>query len=561
MKTLLKNGSVVNLFSETIEKENILIEDGLIIGVGDYTDTDADTVEDISGKTVVPGLIDSHIHIESTMLTPKELAKVCLMHGTTAIVADPHEIANVCGTDGISYMLQASEGLPLNVYLTLPSCVPATPSDESGATLLAEDLLPFYEHKRVVGLAEMMNYPGVLAKDVMVMNKIKDAKEKGKIVDGHAPLLSGRSLDAYLAAGIGSDHECSMLDEALEKLKKGQHIMIRQGTAAKNLHGLLGLFEPPYCYRCLLATDDRHPSDLLREGHIDHIIRLAVKEGKSAIKAIRMATLQAAEYFGLRGRGAVAPGYTADLLVLDDLDSFTISDVYVAGVKQVSGNIVRDFSSGKIDKALLDKVYQSFHLKELSETDFCLDPKSKTCRVIQVIPGELLTEEKRMDIDWDKANGIDTARDILKLAVIERHHDTGHIGLGFISGIGLSRGAIASSVSHDSHNIIVIGTNENDMAVAANHIRTSGGNVVVLDGKILAEMPLPIAGLMADASAEEVAAQNEAVRDAVTFLGVNDNIEPFMNMAFVSLSVIPYLKMTTKGLIDVIKQEFVPLYT
>ena len=560
MKKLLYGGNVVNVFTDQIEKVNILIEDEKIIGVGDYTSADADITEDITGKYVCPGFIDGHIHIESTMLVPSELAKLCMPCGTTSIVADPHEIANVCGTDGIRYMMEASRGLPLNVYFTLSSCVPATPFDEAGAVLGAEDIRPLYSSKQVVGLAEMMNYPGVIFGDKEVHAKIKDALEMGKTIDGHAPFVTGKDLDKYVSAGVESDHECSGIEEALEKLGKGMKIMIRQGTAARNLVDLLPLFDEPYSRRCLLATDDRHPADFMEEGQIDNIVRLAVKHGKSAITAIRMATIQAAEHFGLRHVGAVAPGYRADLIVLGDLDTVTIEDVYSRGNKVVDGGQVQAFASPVISSELNEKVRNSFHLKEINQNDFHIEEKSEKCRVIEVIPGQLITKEKICKINWEQNNGIDINADILKLAVIERHKNTGHIGLGFIHGIGMQKGAMASSVSHDSHNIIVIGTNDADMAIAANHIRKHGGNVVVCSGKILSEMSLPVAGLMTDKSGEEIARDNVAVRNAVYDLGVCKQIEPFMNMAFVSLPVIPSIKMTTQGLVDVDKFERVSIY-
>ncbi len=560
MKRLLYGGTVVNVFTGELERANILIENEKIIGVGAYAPDDADMTEDITGKYVCPGLIDGHIHIESTMLTPSELARICMPHGTTSIVADPHEIANVCGVDGIKYMMEASNGIPLHVYFTLPSCVPATPFDESGAILEADDIKPLYRSKQVVGLAEMMNYPGVLFDTPSVYAKIKDALTYGKTVDGHAPFLSGKDLDKYVLAGITSDHECSNAEEAIEKIRKGQWVMIRQGTAVRNLTDLLPLFDDAYSHRCVLVTDDRHPADLMREGHIDHIIRLAVKNGKSVITAIKMATIQAAQCFGLRFVGAIAPGYRADLLVLNDLDTVDIEDVYARGEKVVERKRMKAFDRPEISERLRKIAHNSFHTKALTVTDLHIEEKSNKCRVIEMIPGQLLTKEMVCEMDWGKNNGIDTERDILKLAVMERHKNTGHIGLGFIHGIGIKHGAIASSVSHDSHNIIVIGSNDADMTVAANHIRKQGGNVVVSGGKIIADMALPIAGLMTDLSGEEIALSNENVRSAVYNLGVPRDIEPFMNMAFVSLPVIPSIKMTTQGLVDVDKQERISLY-
>ena len=561
MKLLLKNAQIVNVFTDRLEEANILIDGEKIIGVGQYKDEDADTVRDLSGKIICPGFIDGHIHIESTMLTPPELARVCLPCGTTAIVADPHEIANVCGLSGIVYMLDSSEDLPLSVYIMLPSCVPSTPFDETGAVLEAEELHVLYNHPRVLGLGEMMNYPGVLADDTKVMQKISEAQTLGKLVNGHAPLLSGRGLDKYIAAGISDDHECSTAEEAMERIAKGQHVMIRQGTAAQNLDALLPLFDEPWSRRCMLVTDDRHPADLMKEGHIDNIIRSAVKAGKSPLTAIRMATLQAAEYFGIRNMGAVAPGYIADILVLDNLETVKVRDVYCRGQLAVSNGKVIDLKKAEIRSDIRKTVRNSFYLDELSASDFHIKPEGRRCRVIKIRPSQLLTDEWITEIDFSRENGIDVERDILKLAVIERHLNTGHTGLGFISGAGLKKGAIASSVAHDAHNLIVIGTNDRDMAIAANRIRSlGGGNAVVADGELIAEMPLPEAGLMSDLSAAETAAQNEAVRLAVHALGASDEIEPFMNMAFLSLPVIPYIKMTTLGLVDVDGQKLVPLF-
>ncbi len=560
MKTLFKGGTVVNVFTGELVVTNILIEDDKIIGTGAYSDLSADVVVDVRGKYLSPGFIDGHIHIESTMMTPTELAKMCVPHGTVAIVADPHEIANVCGTDGIKYMLEASEGLPLTVYINLPSCVPSTPFDESGAILKAADLRPFYDEKRVLGLAEVMNYPGVIAGDPDLMEKINDALERGRPIDGHAPLLGGDDLDIYIAAGIGTDHECSNAPEAIEKLREGQWVMIREGTAARNLHDLLPLFAPEYNTHCLLVTDDRTPSDIAKEGHIDNIIRLAVAAGESAVIAIKMATIQAAQCFGIRNRGALTPGYRADILVLDDLDTVDIRDVYIAGKKVVENKKVVDIKEPVISDHLREKVANSFNVSELKPDDFHIEERSSKCRVIKVIPGQIVTGEYITEINWEKENGIDLDRDILKIAVIERHNNTGHRGVGFIKGIGLKKGAIASSVSHDSHNIIVIGTNDKDMAAAANFIRDGGGNVVVVDGKEVARLKLPVAGLMADTSGDEISADDKLVTDAVYELGVPRDIEPFMNMNFVSLPVIPALKMTTQGLVDVNKFERVSLY-
>ncbi|MBQ8921574.1 MAG: adenine deaminase [Oscillospiraceae bacterium] len=560
MKTLLKNGTVVNVFTGELQKENVLIEDDIILGVGDYTEADADVTEDVSGRFLCPGLIDGHIHIESTMLTPAELAKAALPHGTTAIVADPHEIANVCGTAGIDFMLEMSENLPLHVYIMLPSCVPAMPLDESGAELLAADLQPYFSHPRVPGLAEMMNYPGVLSGADFVMEKLAAAKQAHKVIDGHAPLLTGHDLDRYIAAGIQSDHECSSAEEAIERVRKGQWLMIRQGSAARNLDALLPLFDEPFCRRCLLVTDDKHPADLLTEGHIDAMIRRAVRAGKDVVTCIRMATIQAAQCFGLTRVGAIAPGYRADLLVLNNLPEMDVQDVYSAGKRAVRNGVCLDFPVQDYHTEKWHAILHSFCLDALKPEDFRIEPFSGRCRVIGVIPGQLLTDELHETVDFSVNNGIDAGRDLLKLAVIERHRNTGHRGLGYIKGIGLQRGAIAASVSHDAHNLIVIGTNDADMAAAANRVRALGGGCAAVEnGQPLAEIPLPVAGLMSDADAKTVAEQHRFQNETVRRLGVREDIAPFMNMAFVSLSVIPSLKMTTFGLIDVQTQQLLPL--
>ena len=561
MRTLIKNGTIVNVFSNSLEKENVLIEDDKIIGVGEYDDADAEVVYDATGKYICPGFIDGHIHIESTMLTPYEFAKVALPHGTTSVVADPHEIANICGLKGIDYMLASSENLPLNVYVNIPSCVPATPFDESKMAIEAEEIEHYYENSRVLGLAEMMNYPGVLGKDPKIMKKIKDAHAHRKVVDAHGPLLSGKDLDKYISAGILNEHECTNSKEAIEKLKKGQRIMIRQGTAAKDLVSLLPLFDEPYCQRCLLVTDDKHPADIIKEGHIDHIIRTAVSYGKSVITAIKMATIQAAESFNLMYVGAVAPGYRADLLVLDDLEKVAISQVYFKGILVYSDGKLKDFDKPEVNKEIDEAVRNSFYNEQLCENDFFIEPEAENCRVIKINPGQLLTDEYVAKIDWDNNNGISIENDILKLAVVERHGNTGHIGVGFIKGIGLEKGAIASSVSHDSHNLIVIGTNHRDMACVANCVRNmGGGNAVCVDGEIVAKMPLPIAGLMTEVDAKTAAMENQQVRMAVRGLGAPLDVEPFMMMAFVSLPVIPHLKMTPGGLVDVDRFERVSVY-
>ena len=576
MTTLLRNGKVVNVFSERLIEEDVLIEDQTIIGTGDYSDFKADTVIDCKGKFICPGFIDGHIHIESTMLLPAQFARTTLPHGTTTIIADPHEIANVMGIKGINYMLHASEGMPFNFFFMIPSCVPSTPSEEAYEPLGAKSIKHLYHNPRILGLAEMMNFPGVIGKDRDVMQKINDALSLDRLVDGHAPMLSGHGLDLYLSSSISSDHECSNMDEAVEKLEKGQWIMIREGTAARNLAALLPLFEEPYYTRCLLVTDDRHPADLMKDGHIDNIIRKAIAAGKKPERVIRMATIQAADRFGLKKTGAIAPGYFADVLLLDNLEKVTVSDVFVRGKRVVEDGSVLPFTEPEIPSSLSGMALNSVKVNRIKLSDFAVPlPENmkkaikadntsalrKKCHVIGVQKGELLTDNLIEEIDFSKNGGIDVDRDILKVAVIERHHRTGHKGLGFIKGIQLKKGAIASTVSHDSHNIIVIGTNDRDMLFAAERIKKIGGGCVfVAEGKVIAEQALPVAGLMSTLTAEEVARQNAEVRASVHEYGVPQEIEPFMNMAFISLPVIPYLKITTLGLVDVATQQNVSLF-
>ena len=538
MTTLLKNGTVVNVFTGVLEKVNVLIEDKKIIGVGDYYQ-EADVICDVSGKYICPGFIDGHVHIESTMMTPYNFAKAVLACGTTSVVADPHEIANVCGKDGIKYILSASRNLPLCVYINLPSCVPATCFDQSGYQLTASDLKPLYNEQRVLGLAEMMNYPGVIFNDKQVHEKISDALKLNKIIDGHAPLLSGKELDKYIAAGVQTDHECSSYKEACEKITKGQWVMIRQGTAAKNLADLIELFEPPFANRCLLVTDDIHPSDLIKHGHIDNIIRTAVSLGKDVITAIRMATINAATCFGLKYVGAVAPGYRADLLVLDDLEKVKICNVYSSGKLVCSNGTLCEFEKPEIPQELLKTVTSTCHVCELTVDKMKVGSGKHICRVIETVKGQLLTNEKHCNIDFDQNGGICTEQDILKLAVVERHHNTGQMGIGFINGLGLKKGAVACSVAHDSHNIVVAGTNDSDIVFAVNAIiKMGGGCVAVNEGKEMCALPLPVGGLMSDQNAQIMSQSFEELHNAVDSLCQKAESNPLMTLQFMSLPVI-----------------------
>ena len=552
---VLKNARIVNVFTNEIEPGDVAVKDGYIVGIGEYEGKEE---IDIGGKVICPGLIDGHIHIESSMISPSEFAKAVAPHGTAAVIADPHEIANVAGTDGIRFMIEASAGLPVDIFFMLPSCVPATPLDESGAELSAAELEPFYKEEQVAGLAELMNSYGTVRADEEIIRKIQGANSCGKRIDGHAPFLTGKDLNAYITSGVGSDHECSSFEEALEKLKRGQYIMIREGTAARNLEALLPLFDDKYCDRCMLVTDDKHGNDLIDNGHIDYIIRKAVKAGKNPLNAIKMATLNAAAYFGLKNRGAIAPGYIADIIVLSDLDDFTVEKVFKNGRLTVDGGkLVREIKAPAVDKEKYSRVYKSFNLREIKPSDFEIRDEGTRKRVIKVIPGQILTEELIVESSSKEA---ETDKDIIKLAVIERHKDSGHTGVGFVTGYGLKKGAIASSVAHDSHNLIVAGCSDSDMALAANTVRENGGGLaVVCEGEVLSSLPLPIGGLMCDMDAHEVEDILSVMKEQARQLGVNEGIDPFMTLAFTALPVIPKLRLLTQGVVDVDTQSYVPV--
>jgi len=552
---VLKGARVVNVFTGELEEADVAIEAGYIAGVGSY---EGETEVDLSGKIICPGFIDGHIHLESSMVRPAEFERAVLPHGTTAVITDPHEIANVAGTEGIDYMLYETENLMLDVFFMLPSCVPAADLEESGAVLRAEDLRAYYENPRVLGLAEMMNAPGTVRAEKGVLAKLKDCSDRGKRIDGHAPGLSGYQLNAYCAAGVASDHECSEAEEALEKLRRGQWIMVREGTAARNLEGLISLCKQPYANRCMFVTDDKHPGDLQRKGHMDGIIRKAVRLGADPVTAIQMATLHPARYFGLRENGAVAPGYRADLVVLEDLEQIKAVQVYKNGklAAQMGELISQEKRREKSESPSFDRVHHSFHMKEVCEQDFRLEPEGAYCRVIELTPGELLTKERNAAWVQLPGFGVNPQEDIIKLAVLERHKGTGHKGIGFLGGYGLKAGAVATSVAHDSHNLIAAGVSDRDMALAAETVRKAqGGIAVVKDGAVLGLLPLPIGGLMNPMAAEAVDEKLEELKRLAAGLGVREGIDPFMTLAFVSLPVIPKLRLNTCGLIDTQLQE------
>ena len=542
---VLKNATYVNVFSNELCHADIAVAEGLIVGMGQYSGT---VEEDCTGKIVLPGFLDAHIHLESSLVSPKEFVKAVLPHGTTTVITDPHEIANVMGTDGIEYMLQATEGLPVDVRFMLPSCVPATPLDESGANLDYRAIDSFYDHPRVQGLAEMMNFVGIINGDSQVVEKIVASQAHHKKIDGHAPGLTGNDLNAYIAAGVYSDHECSNVEEAMAKLERGQFIMIREGTAARNLEALAPLLCEKYIERCMFCTDDKHPNDLLEKGHIDYIVKKAISLGADPIMAVKAAGYTAARYFLLNNRGAIAPGYLADFVVIDNWENFEIEMVYKKGKLMYDG-VLREFDTPEIDPYLVKRAHDTFHVAPLSAADFT---DKRPHAVIGMVPGEIVSE------DAGYADHIDLEQDILKIAVIERHKNTHHIGLGYIKGYGLKHGTVATSISHDSHNIIVVGTSEEDMAAAANRIVENRGGITVMDGgQILGEVALPIAGIMSDDSLVMVNSALEAAKDEAFRLGVSRGIDPFMTLSFMALPVIPSLRLTTRGVFDVLTQRYV----
>lgn len=551
---VIKNANVVNVLSEEIYKGDIAIVDGIIAGIGENYSGKKEI--DVNGAFVSPSFIDGHVHLESAMMLPKEFASVVLPAGTTTVIIDPHEISNVLGLHGISFMHEAVKNLPMDVFTMLPSCVPATPFETSGFDLNSYDLSLLIDKPWVLGLAEMMNFPGVLNLDNNVMAKLELAKSKEKRIDGHAPYLSGKDLCAYVASGVKSDHECTTPEEAIERIRLGMYVMIREGTAAKDLDALLPVLKNCNTRKCIFVTDDRHPSDL--KEHINGMVRRAVEAGVDPIKAIQVASLNTAEYFGLQNLGAIAPGYKADLLVLPDLKSFKPDIVMKNGnVIAHNGKLAVEIPQGE---ALA--VRNSVNVRWITPEDFKIsvnEPDGKIgVKALEVIPHQLITKSVETEALVEDGNAISNIEnDTLKICVIERHRATGNIGKGFVKGFNLKCGAIASTVAHDSHNMIVIGTNDADMYTAAVAlIKCKGGKVVVKDGEIISELALPIAGLMSDREFDYVVDKCEELNQAAHSIGCELN-DPFMTMGFLSLPVIPELKITDKGVFDTNKFDFI----
>lgn len=553
---LLKNCKIINVFSNEIIEGNLAIDSGKIIGIGDYQGL----IEiDLEGKYLSPGLIDSHVHMESSMVLPSQFARAVVPRGTTSVITDPHEIANVCGLEGIKFMMESTKDLPLNVYYMLPSCVPATPFENSGARLEAKELKTLIDNPMVLGLGEMMNYPGVIEGDSKVIDKLKLVQDYNKVIDGHSPDIKNERLNAYIIGGVKTDHECSTVDEMNDRLRRGIYISIREGSAAKNLEVLIKGVTLENERRCLFCTDDRHPEDIIKSGHIDNNIRMAIKKGIDPIIAIKMATINVCECYGIKNLGAIAPGYSADLIIIEDLEDFNVLEVIKDG-KFVAKDGKPLFS---VKKEEIKKVNNTINFKKIHEKDLKIKLTSDHVNVMKLLPHSLLTKKvirkvERDEKDYFKFNG---EKDILKLVVIERHNATGNIGFSLVENFNLKGGAIASTVSNDSHNILVIGDNDHDIYLAIEEIKKiKGGVVIVSKGEILEKLELPIAGLISDKPIEEVKDILEKMHKiAHDRLKVNKDIDPFMTLAFLALPVIPEIKVTDKGLFDVVNFKFIDI--
>lgn len=548
---LLKNGQLINVFSGSIHAASIAIHQGRVVGFGEY---DAVETVDLEGRYISPGFIDGHLHLESSMLSIPEFARNVVPLGTTSVVADPHEIANVLGVAGIQYVLDSSEGLPLRVFIMFPSCVPATPFETSGAKLGPRDMEPFKDHPRVLGLAEMMNFPGVLMEDSEVLAKIEFFRDK--IKDGHAPGLSGKELCAYVHAGISSDHECTTLEEAREKLQLGMRVMIREGSAAKNLEALLPLVTEHNSRNCFFVTDDTDPGDIIEKGHINRLVRKAIQKGMDPVRAIQMATINTATYFRLDGLGAVLPGYWADLLILDDLQNLSMDSVYHGGLLAARrGEMVVPVASQE------GELPSSMNVDWDKVDDFSIEARGGSVNIIEVVPGQIVTRRIVEAAPVQDGRVVsDPSRDILKMAVIERHHGTGSFSVGLIRGFGLQEGAIGCTVAHDSHNIIVVGVRDEDLMAAAQELAGMGGGMVVVSkAAVMRRLPLPIAGLMSNASIKDVHAGLRSVVAAAWSLGCKLE-NPFATLSFMALTPIPELKLTDQGLFDSVNFKFVSIF-
>jgi len=552
---VLKNAKIVDVFQAKILTGDIAISDGYIAGIGEsYQGVEE---RNYTGKYVAPGFIEAHIHIESSYVSPEEFSRVFIPRGTTTILADPHEIVNVAGLKGLDYMVNAAKNAKMDIRYMMPPCVPATNFETSGADLYADDMEDALKTGEVDGLAELMNFPGVINAEDKMIDEILMAKKYGARIDGHAPQVVGKDLNAYIAAGPANDHECSTLEEAEERLARGMYLLLREGSVTQDLRKLLPIVNTANSRRCLLSGDDVQAKTAINKGHLDNSIRICIDEGLNPITAIQMATLNPAEYCGLNDRGAIAPGRRADMVVFESLEDFAVEETYILGEKLSQGNKYL----GEVNYYPIDSVESSMHVKDFTREKLQLHLNSDKVRAIGVVPGEVLTTEEHVTVkrDGDGNFVYNDQEDVTKIVVVERHHNTGNVNVNLLSGYGIKAGAIAISIGHDSHNIIATGTNDDDIFMAVNElIKQEGGAVVVKDEKVISRMELKIAGLMCNLPAEKMIAQQDALDEAVhEELGVPDNVNPVMTLSFMPLAVIPKLKITDKGLVDVEKNAFV----
>lgn len=552
--TVIKNCKVVNVFTGTLTEGDIAICGDQIAGIGQY---EGEVEIDGTGKFAAPGFIDSHIHIESSYVSPEEIGRLLVPHGTSTIIADPHEIVNVCGIRGLDYMMEAAKNTALDIKYMLPSCVPSTPFENAGAIINALQMEEPITRDNILGLGEFMNYPGIINADETVLAKLLLAKKEGKLIDGHCPVVSGNGLNAYACVGIQNDHECTTIAEMNDRIERGMYVLMRQGSACHNLRTLIKGVTEKNSRRCLLCSDDRQPKTILSEGHLDNHLRICVEEGMNPITAITMATLNAAECFRLHDRGAIAPGYRADIVLLEDLTNFEVSHVWIGGkLTAKDGKYLPEVISYDISS-----VKGSVVVKEFSKDKFKMNLKSNHVNVIEIMSGGVVTKKATAEIKLDEDGEFiyDPDKDIVKVAVIERHHGTGNVACGFLKGYGIKAGAIAVTIAHDSHNIIVVGTSDEEMEFAVNNlIKQEGGIILVKEGQILENMPLPIAGLMTNESGQWVDAKLTSIHEkAFEYLGISGDVEPVMTLCFMSLPVIPEIKLTDMGLFDVTAFSFI----
>lgn len=553
---VIKNCKVIDVYSAKIIEGDIAISDDVIAGIGNY---EGKEVLDVCGKYVTPGFIDSHIHIESSYVSPEEIGKLLVPHGGTCIIADPHEVVNVCGIKGLDYMMEAAKNTVLDIKYMVPSCVPCTPFENAGAIIDADKMKEPITRENVLGLGEFMNFPGVITGDSDVLDKIMVAKESGKIIDGHSPSVFGNDLNAYVSVGIRNDHECSTVEEMQDRISRGVYVLLRQGSACHDLRNLLKGVTKENSRRCLLCSDDRQPKTILELGHLDNHLQICVEEGLDPITAVQMATLNAAECFGLKDRGAIAPGLRADLVVMEDLKDFKVTNVFIQG-KEVArdGKYLPEFK-----KCDISSVRGSMHVKDFSIEKLKLNLKTNKVHIIDILPGGVVTKKSVDTVELDE-NGdfiFNPEKDIVKVAVVERHKNTGNVAVGFLRGYGIKEGAVALSVAHDSHNLIVVGTSNEEMAFAIEKlIEQEGGVVLVKNGEVIENMPMPIAGLMSDKDGEWVDKKLTSLHKvAYEELGIHQDVEPVMTLCFMSLVVIPEIKITDKGLFDIMKFNFISL--